>query len=96
MNHEFELNLLLPSMINGGTPYWFNGNEYYQSESTRNTGTGSDGVTGLGIFDSKTRLNSYTTFKVMQPVPQTSGQQVNDIWIRVGFKASKNINITNI
>ena len=93
---DFELNLLLPSMINGGTPYWFNGNEYYQSESTRNTGTGSDGVTGLGIFDSKTRLNSYTTFKVTPPVPQTTAQQVNDIWIRVGFKASKNINISNI
>jgi len=93
---DFELNLLLPSMINGGTPYWFNGNEYYQSESTRNTGTGSDGVTGLGIFDSKTRLNSYTTFKVTPPVPQQVSQQVNDIWIRVGFKASKNINISNI
>ena len=93
---DFELNLLLPSMINSGTPYWFNGNEYYQSESTRNTGTGSDGVTGLGIFDSKTRLNSYTTFKVTPPVPQTTAQQVNDIWIRVGFKANKNINISNI
>ena len=93
---DFELNLLLPSMINGGTPYWFNGNEYYQSESTRNTGTGSGGVTGLGIFDSKTRLNSYTTFKVTPPVPQTTAQQVNDIWIRVGFKASKNINVSNI
>jgi hypothetical protein len=93
---DFELNLLLPSMINGGTPYWFNGNEYYQSESTKNTGTGSDGVTGLGIFDSKTRLNSYTTFKVTPPVPQTTAQQVNDIWIRVGFKASKSINISNI
>tara|TARA_B100000575_G_scaffold191104_1_gene154191 strand:- start:3736 stop:22587 length:18852 start_codon:yes stop_codon:yes gene_type:complete len=93
---DFELNLLLPSMINSGTPYWFNGNEYYQSEATRNTGTGSDGVTGLGIFDSKTRLNSYTTFKVTPPVPQTTAQQVNDIWIRVGFKANKNINISNI
>jgi len=93
---DFELNLLLPSMINGGTPYWFNGNEYYQSEATKNTGTGSDGVTGLGIFDSKTRLNSYTTFKVTPPVPQTTAQQVNDIWIRVGFKANKSINISNI
>ena len=93
---DFELNLLLPSMINSATPYWFNGNSYYQSESSRNTGTGADGVTGLGIFDSKTRLNSYTTFKVTPPVPQTSGQQVNDIWIRVGFKASKSINISNV
>jgi hypothetical protein len=93
---DFELNLLLPSMINSATPYWFNGNSYYQSESSKNTGTGTDGVTGLGIFDSKTRLNSYTTFKVTPPVPQTSGQQVNDIWIRVGFKANKNINISNI
>jgi hypothetical protein len=93
---DFELNLLLPSMINGGTPYWFNGNDYYQSEATKNTGTGSDGVTGLGIFDSKTRLNSYTTFKVTPPVPQTTAQQVNDIWIRVGFKANKDINISNI
>ena len=93
---DFELNLLLPSMINNATPYWFNGNSYYQSESSKNTGTGSDGVTGLGIFDSKTRLNSYTTFKVTPPVPQTAAQQVNDIWIRVGFKANKNINISNI
>ena len=95
----FECNILLPSMLSGqeGTLFWYNVNENYQSESGKDTGTGATGVTGLGVFDSKTRTTTYTTYKITPPVPATSSQVPTDIWIRIGLdKGANAIQISNI
>ena len=94
-SQDFECNILLSSTLNGGTPYWYNVNKDYESENTKSAGTGANGVTGLGIFDSKTRTTGYTIFKVTPPVP-TTGQAVSDMWIRVGFGHGATIKISNI
>lgn len=95
----FECNILLPSMLSGqeGTLFWYNVNENYQSETGKDTGTGANGVTGLGVFDSKTQTSTYTTFKITPPVPSTSSQVPSDIWIRIGLdKGANAIQISNI
>ena len=95
----FECNILLPSMLSGqeGTLFWYNVNENYQSETGKDTGTGANGVTGLGVFDSKTRTTTYTTYKITPPVPATSSQVPSDIWIRIGLNKGANaIQISNI
>ena len=95
----FECNILLPSMLSGqeGTLFWYNVNENYQSETGKDTGTGVNGVTGLGVFDSKTRTTTYTTYKITPPVPATSSQVPSDIWIRIGLNKGANaIQISNI
>ncbi len=95
----FECNILLPSMLSGqeGTLFWYNVNENYQSESGKDTGTGAGGVTGLGVFDSKTRTTTYTTYKITPPVPAINSQVPADIWIRVGLdKGANAIQISNI
>ena len=95
----FECNILLPSMLSGqeGTLFWYNVNENYQSESGKDTGTGATGVTGLGVFDSKTRTTTYTTYKITPPVPAINSQVPADIWIRIGLdKGANAIQISNI
>jgi len=95
----FECNILLPSMLSGqeGTLFWYNVNENYQAESGKDTGTGVGGVTGLGVFDSKTRTTTYTTYKITPPVPATISQVSSDIWIRIGLdKGTNAIQISNI
>ena len=86
-------------MLSGqeGTLFWYNVNENYQSETGKDTWTGANGVTGLGVFDSKTRTTTYTTYKITPPVPATSSQVPSDIWIRIGLNKGANaIQISNI
>ena len=92
---DFQCNILLPSVLNDGTPYWYDVNGDYESENTRATGDDYDGVTGLGIFDSKIVEANSTTFVVTPPVPN-SNQVVSDIWIRVGLRKNAAIRFTNI
>ena len=68
-NTKFQCNIRLPSTRNNGDMYWYNVNAAFESENSRATGRGSDGVTNLGIFDSKSRTSSYTDFIVTPPVP---------------------------
>ena len=92
---DFQCNILLPSVLNDGTPYWYDVNGDYESENTRATGDDYDGVTGLGIFDSKIVEANSATFVVTPPVPN-SNQVVSDIWIRVGLRKNASIKFTNI
>ena len=50
----------------------------------------------MGIFDSKTRTSTYTSFKVRPPVVTDSSQITSDIWIRIGLERDTSIKISNI
>ena len=83
--------------MNDGTTYWYNVNGDYESENTRTVADADneDGVTGLGVFDSKTVTNSETVFIITPPVP-TAAQVVDDIWIRVGLNKDAPMMFSNI
>ena len=65
------------------------------NQRIQTTGDDYDGVTGLGIFDSKIVEANSATFVVTPPVPN-SNQVVSDIWIRVGLRKNASIKFTNI
>ena len=93
----FQCDILLPSALNDGTTYWYNVNGDYESENTRTVADADneDGVTGIGVFDSKTVTNSETVFIITPPVP-TAAQVVDDIWIRVGLNKDAPMMFSNI
>ena len=64
--------------------------------NTKSTGTGANGVTGLGIVDSKTRTTGYTIFKVIHHRCLQQDKQYLTMWIRVGFGYGATIKISNI
>ena len=93
---KFKCNILLPSVHNSGDLYWYDINKDFESETSKLQGNVDGGVTGMGIFDSKTRTSTYTSFKVRPPVVTDSSQITSDIWIRIGLERDTSIKISNI
>ena len=95
-NSGFKFEILLPSQINHGDPYWFNANKNYEDEENYIPGLNPAGVTGIGIFESKNILSNTETIFTLRPPRLNNPNVTPAFYIRIGLIKDSPISFSNI